>query len=141
MTSDSIHAAERAPTRRDQHAEAEERAVRDRLVEGVPTALARNRPPHRGADPHRERDGRTDEEDARATNAWSRDAAECDREQRRRQDDHRRASDGEHSTDVRRISCEDRPGHDRTHQGDERDDPEAGRPDGRIRRRIHGRPR
>jgi len=48
---------EAAADRAEHDPEAQESAVRDRLVEGIPAAISGDRPAHRQADPQRERDG------------------------------------------------------------------------------------
>ena len=126
---------------REHDSETEERAVRDRLVEGVPAAIADDRPPHRHADPQRERDGRADEQRTRATDARNGSSPERDRHERAGQRDDRGAADRKDPADVRRVAGEHRTEENRAHEPGEGDEARAGRPDGRLRRRIHGEPR
>ena len=87
----------------------EERAVRDRLVERVPAAIADDRPAHRDPDPEREPDQRADEHGARASDARHRQPAERDEHERDRECDDRRAADGEDPADVRPVAGEQSP--------------------------------
>ena len=86
--------------------EAEERAVRDRLVERVPTPVADDRPTHRHADPQRERNRRADQQDPRAAHAGNGSPTERNDHERGRQRHHRDATDREDPTDVRPVAGE-----------------------------------
>ena len=133
--------SEPASEGREHDAEPEERAVRDGLVERVPTAIADDRPPHRHADPQRERHGRADEQHPRAPDARNRKPPERDGDERGREHDDRRTTDRQRPADVGSVAGEHRADQDRADEPGEGDCSEAGRPDGGLRPRIHGEPR
>ena len=121
--------------------EAEERAVRNRLVERIPAAISCDRPSHGQADPQRERHRRADEGGPRQPYPGHRRFAQRDRHERSREHDHSRAADREDPADSRRVAGERRAEEGRADEPGERDDTDAGGPDGGLRPRIHGEPR
>ena len=133
--------SEPAPDGREHHAEPEKRAVRDRLVERVPAAVADDRPAHRHADPQRERHRRGDQQQPRAPDARNRNATERDGDERGREHHDGRTTERKRPADVRSVAGEHRADQDRADEPGEHDCTEAGRPDGGLRPRIHGEPR
>ena len=133
--------AETPPDRREHDADSEERAVGDGLVEGVPTAIAHDRPGHRDADPGRQPDQRQDEQCSRLPEARRGQPTESDEHEHSGEDEDGRAANRKHRADVGAVTGEQRAEEERAREESERDGGGAGRPGGGLRPPIHGEPR
>ena len=131
---------EPTPEGGEHDAESEERAVRDGLVERVPTSIPDDRPAHRRADPQRERHGRADEKHPerpmRGTGSHPAAAATSAAASAITA-----APPTGSVPDIGPVAGEQRADQDRSDEPCEGHCREAGCPDGGLRPRFHGEPR
>ncbi len=129
------------PDRRQREPEREERRVGHRLVERVPAAIGHDRPGHARAGPQDEADRRSGQQRAPAAHPGERESTEGDRDQAR--DDHAdgEATDRKNGVVVRSVTCEGRAQERRANESREDEGTDPGRPEGRLRRPVHGGPR
>jgi hypothetical protein len=121
--------------------EAQERRIRDALVERVPTPIGDDRPPDRGSRPRDEKDERPDQCGTGAADSERGHPSERRRDERTGEEQNRGGADRKDPVDARAVAGEHRSREDDTEERGEDDSADSGGPVGGLRSLIHDAPR